>query len=66
MISVNEIINDDCIKILDKLSENSIDLVITSPPYDNLRSYKGYNAEFAMPDKLIEESLQSDSVLCYW
>lgn len=26
---------------------------------------EGYNAEFAMPDKLIEESLISDSILCY-
>ena len=26
---------------------------------------EGYNAEFAMPDKLIEQSLESDSVLCY-
>ena len=26
---------------------------------------EGYNAEFAMPDKLIDESLQSDSTLCY-
>jgi len=26
---------------------------------------EGYNAEFAMPDKLIDQSLQSDSVLCY-
>ena len=25
----------------------------------------GYKAEFAMPDKLIEESIKSDSVLCY-
>ena len=26
---------------------------------------EGYNAKFAMPDKLIEESVRSDSVLCY-
>jgi len=26
----------------------------------------GYKAEFAMPDKLVEESIKSDSVLCYW
>ena len=26
----------------------------------------GYKAEFAMPDQLIEESINSDSVLCYW
>ena len=25
----------------------------------------GYNAEFAMPEKLIEVSLQSNSILCY-
>ena len=26
----------------------------------------GFKAEFAMPDQLIEESIKSDSVLCYW
>ena len=26
----------------------------------------GYKAEFAMPDKLVEESIKSHSVLCYW
>ena len=25
----------------------------------------GYKAEFAMPDRLVEESIKSDSVLCY-
>ena len=25
----------------------------------------GYKAEFAMPDKLVEESIKADSVLCY-
>ena len=25
----------------------------------------GYKAEFAMPDKLVEESIKSDSVICY-
>ena len=25
----------------------------------------GYNAEFAMPDVLIEESIKADSILCY-
>ena len=26
---------------------------------------QGYNAEFAVPDRLVEESLKADSVLCY-
>ena len=25
----------------------------------------GFNAEFAMPDKLLELSIESDAVLCY-
>ena len=28
------------------MEENSIDLTITSPPYDNLRNYKGYKFKF--------------------
>lgn len=30
----------DCLEELKKLEDNSIDCVITSPPYDNLRTYK--------------------------
>lgn len=33
------LINNDCKKTLDNLENKSIDLVLTSPPYDNLRSY---------------------------
>jgi DNA modification methylase len=28
--------------------DNSVDLVVTSPPYDNLREYKGYSFNFEM------------------
>ncbi len=31
--------NDDCLKILPTVDKESIDLIITSPPYDNLREY---------------------------
>ncbi len=36
----------DCAKNLSKVDDMSIDLVVTSPPYDNLRQYKGYSFEF--------------------
>ena len=45
---INKILNEDCVKILKKIPKDSIDLVITSPPYDNLRSYKGYKFKFEM------------------
>ena len=31
----------------------------------NEKLLEGYNAEFAMPDVLVEESIKADSVLCY-
>ena len=36
-----QLYNDDCSKVLSKLEDESIDLVVTSPPYDNLRTYNG-------------------------
>ena len=35
------LINDNCIDGLKKLPKDCIDLVVTSPPYDDLRSYGG-------------------------
>ena len=31
--------NDDCLKVLPIIPDKSIDLIITSPPYDNIRDY---------------------------
>ena len=39
-----ELIHGDCLVALTKVEENSIDLTVTSPPYDNLRTYNGNNA----------------------
>jgi len=38
-----ELINDNAEIALCKIPENSIDLTVTSPPYDNLRTYNGNN-----------------------
>jgi len=38
-----KIINGDCVAVMKTLEENSIDLTVTSPPYDNLRTYNGNN-----------------------
>ncbi len=40
MLELNKIYNMDCLEGLKKLDDNSIDLIVTSPPYDNLRDYK--------------------------
>lgn len=42
----NSIICGDCLLKLKDFPDSSIDLVVTSPPYDNLRDYKGYSFDF--------------------
>lgn len=37
---LNKIINGDCLEVLRQLPDNSIDLVVTSPPY-NLKNSTG-------------------------
>jgi len=46
MLALNTNYNMDCLDGLKLLDDKSIDLTITSPPYDNLRTYKGYSFDF--------------------
>jgi site-specific DNA-methyltransferase (adenine-specific) len=39
------IYHGDCLEIMPTLADKSIDLTVTSPPYDNLRTYNG-NSQF--------------------
>lgn len=43
---INRIIKGNCVEVMKTFDENSIDLTVTSPPYDNLRTYKGYEFPF--------------------
>ena len=43
---INSIIQGDCVEIMKNFTDNVIDLTITSPPYDDLRNYKGYHFPF--------------------
>jgi len=38
--------NENCLDTMRRFPDNYIDLVVTSPPYDNLRSYQGYSFNF--------------------
>ena len=45
-MELNKIYNMDCLEGMRMLDDNCIDLTVTSPPYDNLRKYKGYSWDF--------------------
>ena len=42
----NKVIQGDCLEVMKQIPDKSIDMVLTSPPYDNLRDYKGYSFNF--------------------
>jgi site-specific DNA-methyltransferase (adenine-specific) len=44
--NVNNIYNIDCVEGMKQMPDNSIDLVVTSPPYDDLRNYNGYTFDY--------------------
>lgn len=45
-MDMNKIYNMDCLEGMKKFPNDSIDLTVTSPPYDKLRKYKGFSWDF--------------------
>lgn len=40
-MEINKIYNENCLDTMAKMSDGFVDLTVTSPPYDNLRTYNG-------------------------
>lgn len=45
-MEVNKIYNENCLETMSKMEDKSIDLTVTSPPYDGLRKYNGFVFDF--------------------
>lgn len=39
---INKIIEGNCIEVIRGIQNDTVDLTVTSPPYDDLRNYKGF------------------------
>jgi DNA modification methylase len=46
MIEINKIYNESNMETMARMPDCYVDLTVTSPPYDNLRDYKGYSFPF--------------------
>jgi len=46
MIEINKIYCENCLDTMGRMDDNFIDLVVSSPPYDDLRKYNGYSFDF--------------------
>jgi len=45
-LMLNKIHVENCLDTLSRMPDRFVDLVVTSPPYDNLRTYNGYSFDF--------------------
>ena len=41
MIELDKIYNEDCLEGMKRIADGAVDCIITSPPYDNMRTYDG-------------------------
>jgi site-specific DNA-methyltransferase (adenine-specific) len=58
----NKILHGDCVELLTDFEENSVDIVVTSPPYDKLRNYKGYTLDLPELGKQCYRVLKDGSI----
>lgn len=63
--TLNTIHHCDALTLLKALPSNSIDMVLTSPPYDNLRTYNGYTFDFQPIARETFRVLKTGGV-CVW
>lgn len=64
---INKIHNEDCQETMRRLASagEKVDMVITSPPYDNLRDYNGYSFDFEIIAKRLFEIIKEGGVLVW-
>ena len=62
---INSIIEGNCVEVMKSFDDNVIDLTVTSPPYDDLRSYKGYVFPFEDIAKELYRITKSGGVLVW-
>ena len=57
--------NGDCVDIMKGFEDNSIDCCVTSPPYDNLRNYKGFSFDFENTAKELYRIIKKGGVIVW-
>lgn len=65
MIEMNKLYNENCLETMSKMPNNFIDMVLTSPPYDDLRNYEGYHFDFEAIAKELFRVLKENGVVIW-
>lgn len=62
---MSKVILGDCLEVMKDIPDKSIDMILTSPPYDNLRDYKGYTFDFEGIAKELYRVLKDGGVVVW-
>ena len=62
---IDTIFNENCLDTMARMDSGFIPLVVTSPPYDNLREYNGYSFDFESVAKELYRVV-SDNGIVVW
>ncbi len=65
MTLLNKIHNENCLETMKQMPDALVNLVLTSPPYDNLRSYDGYEFDFESIARELYRVLAQDGILVW-
>jgi DNA modification methylase len=62
---IDTIANENCLDTMSRMPNDFVDLVVTSPPYDDLRDYEGYEFDFEKIAAELVRVLTPDGVLVW-
>jgi len=57
--------NENCLSTMGRMSDGFVNLTVTSPPYDDLRDYEGYDFDFPAIASELYRVTADDGVLVW-
>ncbi len=60
---LNDVYEGDALELLKKLPDNSIDLMVASPPYDNIREYNGFKIDLSVIGKELFRVMKNGGIV---
>lgn len=62
---LNKIICGDCVEIMQQLPNECCDIICTSPPYSEIRTYNGFTLNFPQTAQQLNRIIKPGGVICW-